>query len=138
MYFKMRPDSEACMVVEIHEDAVERVGPKMPGTQETERVAEVFKALADPTRARLIFALKEEPLCVCDLAHLLRMSVSAISHQLRVLRNLGLVRGEREGRIVTYSLNDSFIKHMLEDCMAHLTQQGIEPVSSGPAPEAAP
>jgi len=134
MHFRIHSEEDACTVVEIHEEAVARVERKIPGVPEAERMAEIFKALADPTRARLLFALKEEPLCVCDLAHLLQMSVSAVSHQLRVLRHLGLVRGERDGRIVTYSLRDSFIRHMLDDCMAHLRQ--TSPALTGPLSEA--
>ena len=86
-------------------------------------LAETFKVLGDPTRIKILYALKEKELCVCDLAELLEMSSSAISHQLRVLRNNKLVKFRKEGRSVYYSLDDQHVicflgqglKHILED-----------------------
>ena len=84
-------------------------------------LAATFQVLADPTRIRIIHALSRGELCVCDLAHVLRMSMSAVSHQLRRLRDLRLVNYRYEGRMAFYSLGDGFIKRMLEDAVQHET-----------------
>ena len=86
-------------------------------------LAELFKTMGDPTRIKILYALKERELCVCDLSELLDMSSSAISHQLRVLRNNKLVKYRKEGRSVYYSLDDDHVmclfgqglEHVLED-----------------------
>ena len=82
-------------------------------------LAATFEVLADPTRIRIIHALGRGELCVCDLAHVLRMSMSAVSHQLRRLRDLRLVKYRYEGRMAFYSVDDEFIKRMLEDAVKH-------------------
>lgn len=82
-------------------------------------LAATFQVLADPTRIRIIHALSRGELCVCDLAHVLRMSMSAVSHQLRRLRDLRLVNYRYEGRMAFYSVDDEFIKRMLEDAVQH-------------------
>lgn len=79
-----------------------------------------FEVLADPTRLRIIYALGRGELCVCDLAHVLGMSLSATSHQLRRLRDLRLVKYRYEGRMAFYSLDDEFIKKMVEDAVQHV------------------
>lgn len=84
------------------------------------RLAETFKALSDPTRVRIVSLLKDNELCVCDLAAALEMSQSAVSHQLRSLRDLRLVRWRREGRQIYYTLNDEHV--------ADLFQRGLEHV----------
>lgn len=83
-------------------------------------LAATFEVLADPTRIRIIHALSRGELCVCDLAHVLGMSLSATSHQLRRLRDLRLVKYRYEGRMAFYSLDDEFIKEMLEDGIQHV------------------
>lgn len=82
-------------------------------------LAATFEVLADPARIRIIHALSRGELCVCDLAHVLRMSMSAVSHQLRRLRDLRLVKYRCEGRMAFYSVDDEFIKRMLEDAVQH-------------------
>lgn len=82
-------------------------------------LAATFEVLADPTRIRIIHSLSREELCVCDLAHVLGMSMSATSHQLRRLRDLRLVKHRYEGRMAFYSLDDKFTKRMLEDAVRH-------------------
>lgn len=84
------------------------------------RLAEVFKALSDPTRLRIISALGEGELCVFDIAAALGMSHSAISHQLRTLRNLRLVKNRREGRMVYYALDDEHIQTLFRQGMDHV------------------
>ncbi len=96
----------------------------MPAEDVITRVAGIFKVLSDPTRVRIVFALSKADLCVCDLASLVGLSVSAVSHQLRLLRSLGLVKYRKEGRLVYYSLTDEHTRHLLGDVLEHL--QGDE------------
>ena len=84
------------------------------------RLAETFSALSDPTRAKIIFALQHEELCVCDLAHLIGLSTSAISHQLRFLRNLRIVKYRKEGKMVYYSLADKHIETLFKQGLEHV------------------
>lgn len=86
---------------------------------QAERVAELFKALADPTRVRMIGLLAHYELCVGDLATLMGMSQPATSHQLRILRTMRIVRARREGKCVFYQLDDDHIHHILLDGLAH-------------------
>lgn len=86
-------------------------------------MAEVFKALGDPTRLRILKALSISPMCVCDLAHLTGLSVSAISHQLRLLRAMRLVKGEKIGRRVFYSLHDDHIAMMIKLGQQHIREE---------------
>ena len=86
-------------------------------------LAETFQALADPTRVRLISALMEGELCVIDLAVLLGMTQSAISHQLRLLRNLHLVKYRKEGRVVYYALDDDHIRDLFQRGLEHYTHR---------------
>ncbi len=84
------------------------------------RVAELFKALSDPTRVRIIGLLAHSELCVGDLARILEMTQPAVSHQLRVLRNLRIVRGRKEGRHVFYTLMDEHIHDLFDQGLAHI------------------
>lgn len=84
-------------------------------------LAETFAALSDPTRVRIIFALSEQELCVLDLARLLGLTGSAVSHQLRLLRGQRLVRYRKEGKIAYYSLDDDHIRNLLEECVKHVS-----------------
>ncbi|MCC3144190.1 metalloregulator ArsR/SmtB family transcription factor [Halanaerobium sp. Z-7514] len=85
-------------------------------------LAELFKTIADPTRIKILYALKERELCVCDLSELLDMSSSAISHQLRVLRNNKLVKFRKEGRSVYYSLDDSHVLSLFRQGLEHVLE----------------
>ena len=87
------------------------------------KVAQTFKALGDRTRAKIIFALYNQELCVYDLSTVLNISQSAVSHQLRVLRNLDLVKFRKEGNIVYYSLNDEHIENLFEECLRHVKEK---------------
>lgn len=104
-----------------HADAarVAEVRATQPDTGTVERLSEIFKALGDPTRVRLLTALATAELCVCDLATLLTLSESAISHQLRLLRSLRLVRARRDGRMVFYRLDDDHIVRLLAQGREH-------------------
>ena len=86
------------------------------------RLAATFKVLGDPTRTKIISALLQEELCVCDLASLIGLSHSAISHQLRVLRNMNLVKYRKDGRIAYYSLDDEHISAILKAGLRHVEE----------------
>lgn len=87
-----------------------------------QRVAETFKVLGDPTRTKIIFALFTAELCVCDLASLLNTTSSAVSHQLRILRNMRLVKYRKEGKMVFYSLDDDHINNLFHECLRHVEE----------------
>jgi ArsR family transcriptional regulator, lead/cadmium/zinc/bismuth-responsive transcriptional repressor len=89
-------------------------------------LAETFKLLGDPTRVRLLDALSRSELCVCDLAGLLGLSESAVSHQLRLLRGMRLVRPRREGRMVFYRLDDQHIVGLFEQGLEHVEERRHE------------
>jgi DNA-binding transcriptional ArsR family regulator len=103
--------------------AVARVKAALVDPAIASHLAETFKVLGDPTRVRIVHALSLEELCTHDLASVLGMSESAVSHQLGLLRLLRLVRFRREGRIVYYSLDDEHIRHLFEDSLRHAKEQ---------------
>lgn len=111
----------SCEETIIHEDAVRDAQRSLIDGATAARLAEIFGALSDPTRVRIISALNVHELCVCDLAALLGMTQSAISHQLRLLRTLRLVRNRKDGRIVYYSLDDEHIRDLFQRGVEHIT-----------------
>ncbi len=114
--------ADLCEVNFINKKKVEFVRKRMKSEETYQLLAETFKTLGDPTRAKIIFALLQQELCVCDLANLLGMSKSAISHQLRVLRNMRIVKYRKEGKVVYYSLDDEHIKNLFEECLRHVQE----------------
>ncbi|WP_456445029.1 ArsR/SmtB family transcription factor [Deinococcota bacterium DY0809b] len=114
-----RDDVAVCTTLTLHPEALERARAALPGADTIARASVLLKALADPTRMRILLAMKQGELCVCDLSHLLGMSQSAISHQLRVLRDNRLVSWRREGRQVFYRLADRHVEEILEDALEH-------------------
>ncbi len=108
-----------CVTRIVDADAVERVASALPGTAARERLADVFRALADPTRIRLLLALSREHLCVCDLSEVAGVSESATSHQLKMLRDLRLVDWERDGKRAVYRLADDHVRDLLAVGLAH-------------------
>ncbi len=113
---------EKCDCDVIHEDIVDRVKVKMPAEEALYDLAELFKVFGDSTRTRILWALDEAEMCVCDIAYLLNMTQSAISHQLRVLKQAKLVKSRREGKIVFYSLEDEHIKQIFELGLIHISE----------------
>lgn len=107
----------------IHEDVVARVGEKMPGEEPLYEVSELFKVFGDSTRARIICALNIEEMCVGDLAALLNMTQSAISHQLRLLKTSRLVKSRKQGRVVYYSLDDAHIGDIFAMAFDHVMEE---------------
>jgi DNA-binding transcriptional ArsR family regulator len=111
---------DVCEILYVDEPRVKAVEAQMPASETIEAVSNTFKVLSDPTRARIVFALSRAELCVCDIAALLGISVSAISHQLRLLRSLRLVKYRKEGRLAYYSLDDDHIARLLQDVVEHV------------------
>ena len=106
----------------VHEDVVKRVLDKQPAEEELYDLAELFKVFGDTTRIKIICALFESEMCVCDLSVLLNISQSAISHQLRVLKSARLVKFRRAGKVIYYSLDDEHIKHIFDEGLRHITE----------------
>lgn len=115
--------TEVCETTVIHYEVVERVKAQMPPEDPVYDVAELFKVFGDSTRARVICALTVSEMCVCDIAALLAMSSSAISHQLRILKQSGIVRNRRVGKIVYYSLADEHIRQLFTVAFEHVTEE---------------
>ncbi len=113
---------ENCNVNIIHEDIVVRVKDKLPAEETLYDLAELFKVFGDTTRIKIICALFESEMCVCDLSCLLNMTQSAISHQLRVLKSARLVKFRRKGKVVYYSLDDEHIKHIYDAGLNHISE----------------
>ena len=115
-------ERDTCEAHAVHRDRIERAAQTMPDGLVFDRLAEVFKVLSHQTRLKILHALFQEELCVCDLAALLGMSESAISHQLRLLRTLRLVRHRREGKLVYYALDDQHVQQLFEAVLEHLQE----------------
>ena len=107
----------------IHEDVVAFVGGKMPDEEPIYEVSELFRAFGDSTRARMICALSISELCVGDLAALLSVTQSAISHQLRMLKQSRLVRSRRDGKVIYYSLADEHIRTLFAIAFEHVMEE---------------
>lgn len=114
------PEKGCCEVYYVDADRIGRVREAMLSNDLLEQVADTFKVLAHPTRVRILRALAIEELCVCDLAQVLGLSISAVSHQLRAMRQMKLVRCRMEGKLAYYSLRDRFVLALLEDAVRHL------------------
>ena len=106
----------------IHTDRVEQVRGRLPPDEQLYDLAELFKIFGDSTRIKLLYALYESELCVCDLADVLGLTQSAVSHQLRLLKSSKLVKVRREGKTVFYSLADDHVVRILSQGMEHLEE----------------
>jgi ArsR family transcriptional regulator len=113
---------DTCQVQCVHSDTVARVVSKMATDENLFELAELFKTFGDSTRIRILHALSFSELCVCDLASLLNMSSSAVSHQLRVLRGQKIVKYRKDGKNVIYSLVDSHVSTLLEQGLQHVKE----------------
>lgn len=111
---------EKCDCDVIHEDIVNLVKGKMPQEESLYDLAELFKVFGDTTRVKILWALDEAEMCVCDIAVLLNMTQSAISHQLRVLKQAKLVRNRKDGKIVYYSLDDEHVRQIFDQGLVHI------------------
>ena len=117
-----RTRTEICEITYIDRKKVSSVMKKMKPETTMQQLAETFKVLGDPTRTKIIFALSQEELCVCDIANLLGATQSAVSHQSRILRNMRLVKYRKEGKMVFYSLDDEHIKNLFSECLRHVEE----------------
>ena len=113
---------ELCDRVETHEVLLNKARREMPDEEQLYDLADLFKVFADSTRIRILYALFASEMCVCDIAELLDMTQSAISHQLRTLKQAKLVRSRREGKSVFYSLDDNHIVKIIDQGMAHVKE----------------
>jgi DNA-binding transcriptional ArsR family regulator len=111
--------ADVCSANIVNVKKVNRVAGRLPGEEENLLMAELFKALGDPTRLRIVQALAIEELCVCDLTALIDVSISAISHQLRLLRNLKLVKFRKAGKMAYYSLDDAHVNQLIHLAREH-------------------
>lgn len=117
----LRP-SDVCDITVVHVDKVRALMDRLLPGHLVQGVAELFKVMGDPTRARIVHALTNEELCVCDLAAVLGMSVSAVSHHLRILRNLHLVKFRKAGRMVYYTLDDEHVIRIFTQGVEHVRE----------------
>ena len=111
-----------CTDTHVHETVVEEIRPIFPPEEHLYALADLYKIFGDSTRIRILYALFEAELCVCDIAALLEMSISAISHQLRVLKQAKLVKFRRDGKTVFYSLADDHVRTILGQGMEHVEE----------------
>jgi len=116
----MNPKAPVCDCEVIHEEVVKKVRKTMPKEEDFYDLADLYKMFADSTRVRILWTLSREEMCVCDIAVLLGMTKSAISHQLRALRFANLVRYDKRGKEVYYSLADSHVKDIFEKGFEHI------------------
>ncbi|MBP1565546.1 MAG: winged helix-turn-helix transcriptional regulator [Oscillospiraceae bacterium] len=115
-------DEMLCEENKVHDNIVEKVSGELPKDEIVSDLAELFKIFGDRTRLKILFVLLKEEMCVCDIAHILGMQQSAISHQLRVLKQSRLVKFRKEGKTVFYSLADAHVKTVLSQGMEHITE----------------
>ena len=113
---------ECCDAVEVHENLLKIVNETMPEETELYDLAELFKVFGDSTRIRILFVLFEAEVCVCDLAQVLQMTQSAISHQLKILIQNKLVKSRREGKSIFYSLADDHVRTIIAQGCDHIEE----------------
>ena len=115
-------DVPCCEAYEVHEDKISAANEQMPDEDELYDLAELFKVFGDSTRIRILFVLFQSEMCVCDLAQSLNMNQSAISHQLKILKQAKLVTGRREGKSVIYSLADEHVRTIIDQGREHIEE----------------
>jgi ArsR family transcriptional regulator, lead/cadmium/zinc/bismuth-responsive transcriptional repressor len=115
-------DNIRCECTVIHEDLIRAARENMPQEENLYDLAELFKVFGDTTRVKILWALFKSEMCVCDIAYLLNMTQSAISHQLRVLKTARLVKYRKDGKVVYYSLNDAHIQRIFEQGLEHISE----------------
>lgn len=112
--------SDICEITSPHEDVISSVLQALPTDEETSAVADIFKVLSDITRLKIVLALMEHELCVCDICEIVGYSQSAVSHQLRILRNTHLAKFRREGKQVYYSIDDNHVGSIISQALDHI------------------
>ena len=116
-------NNDICSTDSVDHKKVTKVAEALPSGTENQSIAELFKALGDPTRLRIVNALTLDELCVCDLASLMDVAISAISHQLRLLRNLKVVKFRKDGKKAYYSLDDEHVKKLITLTREHISEK---------------
>lgn len=111
-----------CEITQVHQGAVDQVRQVLPPDEVLSDLADLFKIFGDSTRIKILYALLRSELCVCDIADLLGLTQSAISHQLRALKNARLVSSRREGKIVFYALADDHVKTIIDQGLEHVSE----------------
>ena len=119
---KKANDVEICESCEVHENLLKIVNETIPAETELYDLAELFKIFGDSTRIRILYVLFEAEVCVCDLAEALNMTQSAISHQLRILKQNKLVKSRREGKSMFYSLADDHVRTIIDQGREHIEE----------------
>lgn len=114
---------DICQEKVLHQESVQKAVSHIPDTDTLRSLTDIFKALSDPNRLKIVIALARCELCVCDLAAISGSSDSAVSHQLRILRNLKIVRFRREGKIVFYRLDDDHVETLISQSLEHVLEQ---------------
>lgn len=114
--------NKECDCEAVHQELINKIKPVMPPVETILNLSELFKIMGDKTRMQLLWALDCNKMCVCDLAFLLNMTKSAVSHQLKALKLANLVKSEKEGRHVFYSLSDSHVKTIFEKALEHVKE----------------
>ncbi|HED05094.1 MAG TPA: ArsR family transcriptional regulator [Ignavibacteria bacterium] len=115
-------ESPVCGITYIDEKKVKKVEKKLPSRDTLYNTADILKTLGDPTRLKIVIALAEEELCVCDLTALTDVSVSGVSHQLRILRGQRIVKYRRQGKMVYYSLDDKHVEDIVAKALQHVKE----------------
>ncbi|NTV77804.1 MAG: winged helix-turn-helix transcriptional regulator [Clostridiales bacterium] len=113
---------EKCEYLHVHEDVIKEVKLQMPDEEKLYDLADFFKIFGDSTRIRILYVLMCSEMCVCDIAQSLNMTQSAISHQLRILKQIDLVKNRREGKTIFYSLSDGHITTILSQGLEHIEE----------------
>jgi len=119
--------AECCDFIHAHEDIVAKVQAELPNEDTLYDLTELFRIFGDSTRVQILYVLFESEMCVCDIAQLLGMTQSAISHQLKALKNARLVKSRRDGKTVFYSLSDSHVRTIINQGLEHVTEEGGNP-----------
>ncbi len=118
----MQKEKEVCESAFVNEKKVSAIKKKMKTEPTMQMLSETFKVLSDPTRIKIIFALSQEELCVCDIINILGKTKHAISYHLRILRNMRLVKHRKEGKLVFYSLDDNHINNLFKEGVKHVEE----------------
>jgi DNA-binding transcriptional ArsR family regulator len=115
-------EEDGCLVRVVHLDRVEKARDEMISERELERLSLTFKVMGDPNRLKTVMALRSGEMCVCDLAAFTGLSESAVSHQLRRLKDLSLVKSRRDGQVIYYALDDEHVSVLLEVGLEHIRE----------------
>lgn len=115
--------AEVCEYIHAHDEIVEKVKNDIPQEEKLYELADLFKIFGDTTRIKILYCLFESEMCVCDISTLLNMTQSAISHQLKVLKQSRLVKARREGKTVFYSLADEHVRTIINQGIEHIFEE---------------